>query len=205
MSKKAKKNTIHDTGIINPEQLQWRIYQNLKIFCEDYVNYKILSKLINKEDFLRNLEYDNIVQMIVQKSDKTTLSILIVDDIKVLINFIPKQEHKSIIIIYNKPLEKALDKIILKFLKYSIVTYNYNKFKFIVPKQPGACSYKILTDKETAIVCSDFKCHKNMFPNIKFKDPMAIWHGISRGDLVEITSFSESVGKNIIYRYCKKI
>jgi len=203
MSASKPKTKISATPLEDTPFIQWIIYQNLKIFCEEYVKYKILDKMIDKETFIRNLQFDGIIKLMVETSDKIKILIIIVDDVKVLTNIIPKLHEKKIIIVYPKISIKPLERLLNKWSKLSITTYDYNKFKFIVPCQPGAAQYRILTPKEIETVCKEFRCDKTRFNKIKPKDPMAIWNGISPKDLVEVIYSSESAGKYLSYRYCK--
>ena len=157
-----------------PEQLhtkhsyvQWNVYQNLKIFYEDYAHYKIKTPMLNKDNFIKNLQFDNYVKMEVERPDNTVELFFIIElDLKPLAQVISKLDE-DVSIIHPTIMEKVVVKLVNKMPDKTIDYYDYNVFKLILPNYPGAPVYKILNSAEADIICDIFKCDISSFSKIK--------------------------------------
>ena len=198
-----KKSVKKDQLLTKHSYVQWNVYQHLKIFCEDYAHYKIKDPMLSKDNFIKNLQFDNYVKMAIERPDKTTeLFFIIESDLKSLTQVISKLDE-DVSIIHPTAMEKLVVKLVNKFPDKVIDYYDYNVFKLILPNYPGAPTYKILNSADADDVCNTFKCDISSFSKIKKRDPFGRWFLIKNGDLIRVIYNSETIHEYESYRYCK--
>lgn len=197
MSKKTKtEETKTDDNYI-----QYKIYQNLQVYCAEYVKHDIQDNILEKEDFMKNLYFDKNVHFKTKHNNEDWSIYIVSADTKLLANILTKNLN-NIIIVYPPEEKKNVYRIIDKHSRTNVSAYNYNVFKIILPKKDSSAIYRILSPKEVSNICKSFRTNKRDFVEISSIDPMSIWYGVKRGDLIEITVTSEISGKCLYYRYC---
>ncbi len=198
------KNKIKKPIEIEGFFIEWEIYTNLQIFCNEFGNYKITSKILTKSEFTVNLQYDKYIKLEATKNNQQCIFYIATDDIKQLPDFIQKKTI-GIKIIYPTVAEKYIVKLVNKFKEMDIIAYNYDIFKIVHPKRPGTSIYKVLSPDEITDICKTFSCIKSQFPKILRSDTLSVWYNVQLGDVVEETAITEIVGNRIYYRHCNQV
>lgn len=209
MIRKKDEVKLHDDdiegNILDGFFIEWEIYKNLQIFCNEYGYYEIENVISNKKTFTKDLQFDNYIKLKTKKQEQSWSFYIVSDETKQLFDILIK-DVANIVIIYpsasKKQILRLIDKINSKVdKKLPITSYDYNIFKIILPKLPGAPKYRLLSTWEEQEICRIFKCSKNQFNKILHDDPIAIWYNVKLGGLIEITTISEINGRTISYRH----
>lgn len=199
-SKSKSKKPVEIEGFF----IEWEIYTNLQIFCNEYGNYKITSKILTKSEFTVNLQYDKYIKLEATKNDQQCIFYIATDDIKQLPDFIQKNSV-AIKIIYPSVAEKYIVKLVNKLKEMNIIAYNYDIFKIVHPKRPGASIYKVLSPDEVIEICKTFNCIKSQFPKILRSDTLSVWYNVQLDDVIEETALTEIIARRIYYRHCNQV
>jgi DNA-directed RNA polymerase subunit H (RpoH/RPB5) len=85
---------------------------------------------------------------------------------------------------------------------YRFLDCNREIFCMELPKHMSVSPHRIATREEISLIESAY-CPVGNLPVILEKDPMAIWIGARRGDVVMISRLSETAGEAIAARMCR--
>lgn len=79
----------------------------------------------------------------------------------------------------------------------------YKIFHICIPEHNLCVPHRIASKEEIDYYCDFIKTTPDDFPIIRVDDPMAIWIGARKNDVVAIIRTSENVGEHTFYRICK--
>jgi len=180
------------------QNIQYKQYKNIKIFAEKWRNMEIKTKILNEEDFIKNMQLNghvhmdciqketgkNIIIFLISKKNKTTN----MQDIKKLFNKI--KIVCDIILISEYSITVDLNKI-LSTMKHihNIYNYKHENFNLIIPDCILSGNHKIMNKLEiNQLINEDLFTTIANLPKIREDDPQCIWIGAKIGDIIEISS-----------------
>ena len=185
-------------SIDNLTYIQYKQYQNLKIFAEKWRNMKIKNKILNEEEFIKNIQLNgyvniecihndtgkNIIIFLISKRNKS----INMQDIKKIFNKIKIVCDVILISEYNITID--LHKILytMKHI-HNIYNYRHENFNLIIPECILSGKHKIMNKIEiNQLINEDLFTTIANLPKIREDDPQCIWIGAKIGDIIEITS-----------------
>ncbi len=199
----------------------YRMYNNLFHFME-YRNFEPKTPKVNDGQFIKELRRDEYVMIHAVGKENSRIPdanifIFLIDEgseygktaskFEMLEYFIKrkKKERVHIIVVTQDSPSIHLRRKISAFKKENIyiTVYDYDKFKCVIPEVPIVPKHEIVpADQVEKVLAEEKITDVNQLPKIKESDPMSVWLGILKGDIVKITGPSESAGERISYRLC---
>ena len=192
-------------------------YENLSDFYTNmnrnrYISIVTISENISedkKKDILKKMEKKITIKNI---EEKITYIILLHEDseydsktaeFKKLINLIEYKVCNIIIISKNKLSTHVSKQInILSTNSIQIFNYSYNLFKIIIPRHILCSPHRILTLEEiNNILYNNLETKKIFISKILIDDPMCVWIGGKKGDVILVDRISEITAESICLKY----
>lgn len=122
------------------------------------------------------------------------MSTLVAQEMKTLHNAL-------IMLITYTPLSSYHTRLFARNSSLNIVVYPQYIFALISPKGPLVYPHRVLSREEVhTLMNKHIMCKLQNLPKIRVNDPQCIWIGAEVGDVVEITSVSDTIGLAISYR-----
>ena len=193
---------------MSQNKLLYTIYVNLY----EYLSYrKIKPKDLPKEysEFEKTITNYNFIDIETEDDKQRILLIynepelLKLNEIKKIMKFYKKYNNELLLITSIK-ISNAVNRSLLEKYDFTLINYTYSLFKIVFPKHILCSKHEILSEEQ----CDDLLTNqlynvRNKLPIIKIDDPMCIWIGAKKNDVVRIERISESVGKSYYYRIVK--
>lgn len=193
---------------MSQNKLLYTIYLNLY----EYLSYrKIKPKDLPKEysEFEKTITNYNFIDIETEDDKQRILLIynepelLKLNEIKKIMKFYKKYNNELLLITSIK-ISNAVNRSLLEKYDFTLINYTYSLFKIVFPKHILCSKHEILSEEQ----CDDLLTNqlynvRNKLPIIKIDDPMCIWIGAKKNDVVRIERISESVGKSYYYRIVK--
>lgn len=191
-------------------EVQFKQYNTLLIFAQEWRKYKIESKQLDESAFRTEMQTEQYVKIecldakqkrkiIIYLFDKNSKYTVSSQDLKKLLKKIKNPCH--VILVTYKPLTTYGRKAINSFKHLNIVTYRHEIFDLVVPHGPLCYPHRVLSRDEVLHLCNnDLCCYLINLPKIFDEDPQCIWIGARVGDVVEIKMLSDITGETIQYR-----
>ena len=105
-------------------------------------------------------------------------------------------------ITYKGSMEEYVNKV-FNNLKRFVQVFYLNELLFDITEHELVPEYKILDEEGKKKVMDKYFVEEDkQLPYVLVSDPVARFYGVKVGELVEITDYSESNGKNKSYRLC---
>jgi DNA-directed RNA polymerase subunit H (RpoH/RPB5)/uncharacterized protein YciU (UPF0263 family) len=193
--------------------LQYDIY---KIVTECYCPYRgltIKSAEVNKDDFIKNMQYDGYVKLETEADGKKILIFILdknergsndiittTESFKLFINSIKNKEAEIVIISPARFQTHVINYVYENGLNENMYRYHYDNFKVVVPLGPYVPEHKILNEQERKKVLNTLNIEPKNMKKIYTDDPQSIWLGARPEQILEIKSYSQTVGYTVDYR-----
>jgi len=181
-------------------------YKNIVKLVE-YRKYDSMSQ-IDEDGFKKQLYENNYVEVKCNNSkDNTELIIFIfldVDSIQkksAFESFMKKKINKGndFLFIVPKILNQHANFAVL-YEGVKIVFTEYNVVTFDVPNHKLVPKFEKISIEHFNKQFDKYKCNINFMARILLSDPMVIWCGAKKGDIIKITNGSENTGLSITYK-----
>ena len=205
------------------KQILYTIYENLY----EFLNYRnlqpITEKYKNSIEFYDNINYNKYIYILSISNniknyninnikEKVTYIILLhyqseydskTAEFKKLINTIEYKNCDIIIISKDKLSTHVSKQINILSTNYKkIFSYSYNLFKIVIPKHILCSPHRILNKEEIdEILHNNLESKKIYISKILIDDPMCVWIGGKKGDVILIERLSEITAESICLRY----
>lgn len=193
---------------MSQNKLLYTIYLNLF----EYLSYRnIKSKSSPKEysEFEKTITNYNYIDIETENDEQRIILIynepelLKLNEIKKIMKFYKKYTGEILLITSTK-ISNAVNRSLLEKFEFKLINYTYSLFKIVFPKHILCSKHTILTEEECdELLNTQLYNVKNKLPIIKIDDPMCIWIGAKKNDIIKIERISESVGKSFYYRIVK--
>jgi DNA-directed RNA polymerase subunit H (RpoH/RPB5) len=187
-------------------------YEMLLLMLEKYRKYKIISPILNHEDFIRQLNGQEYVRVLSKDSSSNTeiASLMLTKTSKYLqtsnFNILMVKEAKFdaktkiILVISNSKVSIHIFSAMAKINNMQIYNYLYTHFLAEIPKGPFVPIHEIMPLKEAKKLLAKTKIMPLQLPKIFEDDPQCIWIGARIGQILKLTSPSELAGMVIEYK-----
>lgn len=193
---------------MSQNKLLYTIYLNLY----EYLSYrKIKPKDLPKEysEFEKTITNYNFIDIETEDDKQRILLIyndpelLKLNEIKKIMKFYKKYNNELLLITSIK-ISNAVNRSLLEKYDFTLINYTYSLFKIVFPKHILCSKHEILSEEQCDnLLTNQLYNVRNKLPIIKIDDPMCIWIGAKKNDVVRIERISESVGKSYYYRIVK--
>ena len=110
------------------------------------------------------------------------------------------QVDSGIIIISGKFSQQAKQKITEINSQIQVETFTLGELVVNITEHELVPKHILLNKEEKANLLKRYKIKPHQLPKIYVTDPVARYHGLTRGDVVKIVRVSETAGKYITYR-----
>lgn len=110
----------------------------------------------------------------------------------------------NIILVTSAAVSSAIDKIIASPHGRGVVVEQYEatKFLLVVPEHSIVPRHSIVAPADVEQICNRMHITLKNIPTITSSDPVSIWMGFRPGMLIRIDRYSETAGREIVYRHC---
>jgi hypothetical protein len=178
--------------------IQYKQYLNLQIFTKKWRNMEIKNKILNENEFIKNMQFNNYINLecISKSNGKITMIFLLAktnksintQDIKKILNKVKIVCDVILISEYNITID--LNKILYNMKHINnIYCYKHENFNLIIPECTLTGLHKILSKQEIyQLINEDLFTTISNLPKIRENDPQCIWIGAKTGDVIEISS-----------------
>lgn len=189
---------------------QYVQYVNLHIFAKDWRKYKRVSPELNKSTFRKNMQYDRYVRLdyFNTSNGKPVVIYLLAKgskyaeqshELKKLLAKI--KDPSDVILVSEKKFKVYSMRVIATYKHLRVKMYLHENFALIIPKGPLCSKHELMTTTEVKhLLNNELFCYLYNLPKILVSDPQCIWIGAEVGDVVRITSLSETSGEFIQYK-----
>ena len=202
---------LYTKKIYSMSEAQFVQYSNIVVFATEWRKYKLLSKPMELSEFRKTMQADQFVTLDCSNTkNKTLVTIYLFDkdskytassqDLRKLLK--KNKDRRDLILITYEPLGTYCQRVINnEFKQMSIYIYRHEIFSLIAPKGPLCYPHRIMSIEEVkSLTNNDLCCYLTNLPKIYDEDPMCVWIGAKRGDVIEITMLSDISGETIQYR-----
>lgn len=198
---------------LDPDQeypYQFHHYINILKCYIGYQGYELKDAVMDESTFMKKLKESHSITMKFEKKDKFMYVIYVSDAIKInkkILDDITKGYSNTHLIFITetdfKTFNKTSAKAISTTKKLYIQNLLHQNFITEIPKGPFANKrHKIMSEAEySSLIKVDLKlANKIELSKILTCDPVMIWIGAKKGDVIEITGYSETSGFYKNYR-----
>lgn len=191
-------------------EIQFKQYNNIRIFAEEWRKYKVLSEKLDMTKFRNSMQQDEYIQInclnpkktrkvTIYLFDKNSKYVSTTQHMKSLLKKI--KSSGEVILITYAPLKTYLNKAIASFKNLKISVYRHEIFDLIIPDGPLCYEHTIIPRPEVLeLMNHELQCYINNLPKIFVEDPQCIWIGAEVGDVVGIKMLSDISGEVMHYR-----
>ncbi len=211
------------------ELVQWNVYSNLLQMLK-YREVTVTSEHLDVDSLMQKLSYYYFVTITGTRDSSDprehwiTVILLAPDsnystksgDFKRLLSKVKIVEKDTNNLIFvasapasapELPLTKHIEKKIAAYRarhpNVYVETRGYSIFQIEVPKHVSVPLHIVAPKEEVDAFCKQYCVSRERFPRITLDDPMAVWLGLRRGDVVKILRVSETAGIAPVYRLCE--
>ncbi len=211
------------------ELVPWDVYNNLLRMLE-YRGVKVTSDQMDLDTLMQRLSHYNFVTITGTRDQSdtrehwVTIILLAPDsnystksgDFKRLLTKIKIVEGDTNNLVFvaraptatpELPLTKHIEKKITAYRashpNVYVETRGYSIFQIEVPKHVLVPLHVVMPESEVKAFCKLYCVSREQFPRITLNDPMAVWLGLRKGNVVKIFRVSETAGIAIGYRLCE--
>lgn len=193
--------------------VQWDVYNVIRnAFCL-YRNIKLTTSEITKDQFIKNMQFDNYIKLtgekdkkniviaILARNEKGTNEIAIITEkFRLFINSIKTNVDEIIIVSPCKFPTHVLKLIYDMDISKKINRYYYDHFKIVVPLGPYCSKHTILSIDETKEIIEQHNLVLKEMKKIYTTDSQIVWIGAQVGQIVRIDRINVNTGKSTDYR-----
>lgn len=189
--------------------LSYNVYLN--IF--EYIKHRKLTtkdEILSKPDFISHINHYEFKKIMVEKN----LIIILIKDgsmfAKATANFnklIKREIGKSnknteVIVVMNETPSSFIENSVKTFVKNNVKLsiLHYDIFKIVLPNCVIIPKHEILQEENVQLLLDYIKKPRGCLPKIKQTDPMCVWMGAKKNNVIKITRHSISTGESIGYR-----